>query len=214
MTRHRRPILVLLALLALVGVLAAAGCGGGGGSSSSGNVSDDAVATVGGEAVLKARFDALIDQTKRSYKQQKKAFPAAGTTEYRSLQDQAVAFLVQRVEFAQKAKEMNIDVTDKQVEDRLKQLKQQYFGGSEKRYQDQLKAQQLTDAQVKDDLRAQIISEQLFNKVTANVKVTDGDIRQYYLLHSQDYAKPQTRSVRHILVKTKALAEKIRKELV
>src|SRR5262249_16821983 len=113
-----------------------------------------------------------------------------------------------------KAKALGIDVTDKQVEDRLKQIKQQYFGGSEKRYQDQLKAQHLTDSQVKDDLQAQIVSEQLFKKVTGSVKVTDADVRQSFLLHSQDYEKPQTRSVRHILVKTKALAVKIRAELV
>jgi parvulin-like peptidyl-prolyl isomerase len=215
MTRLLRPIPALIALLALVAVLAAAGCGGGGSSSSGGGkVSADAIAKVGNESIPKSRFDALIGQTQRSYKQQKRAFPASGTTEYRSLQDQAVNFLVQRAEFAQKAKDLGITITDKQVADRLKQIKQQYFGGSEKRYKDQLKAQQLTDEQVKDDLRAQLISEELFKKVTANVKVSDGDIRQYYLLHSQDYAKPQTRSVRHILVKTKALADKIRAQLV
>ena len=52
------------------------------------------------------------------------------------------------------------------------QIKKQYFGGSETKYQAQLKAQGLTEPQLLRDLQAQILSEKLYAKITGKVKVT------------------------------------------
>jgi parvulin-like peptidyl-prolyl isomerase len=194
----------ILTPLALVVVLVAA-CGGGG----SKKVPAGAVAVVDKDQVTRADFDGLITQAKRTYKAQKRTFPKAGSAEYQALQTQAVEFLVQREEFAQKAKDLGINVTDKQVEDRLRQIKQQYFGNSEKRYQAQLKTQGLTDAEVRDDIRSQLVSEAIFNKVTKNTKISDKEIQSYYNAHKAQYGQPESRDVRHILVKSKAQAQSI-----
>src|SRR5438874_539128 len=137
MTRRLSLFLVVpIALLALV----AAGCGGSS-SSSSGSVPSDAVATVGDQTITKADFDHLLSQAQQSYEQQKRAFPKPGTQQYEQLKQQAVQFLVQRSEFAQKASDMGITISDKQVDDRLNQVKQQYFKGSNAKYEKQLKSQ-------------------------------------------------------------------------
>jgi foldase protein PrsA len=193
----------ILTPLALVVVLVAA-CGGG-----SKKVPSSSVAVVDKEQVTRSDFDGLIAQAKRTYKAQKRSFPKAGSAEYRALQTQAVEFLIQREEFAQKAKDLGINVTDKQVDDRLKQIKQQYFGNSEKRYQAQLKTQGLTDAEVRDDIRSQLISEAIFNKVTKDTKVSDKEIQGYYNAHKSQYGQPESRDVRHILVKTRSQAQTI-----
>src|SRR5215211_3486504 len=191
----------------LVAALAAvlAGCGGGGG----GNVPGDAVAKVGDQTITQQQFDQLIDQARRSYKTQKRPFPKAGSEEYQALKNQAVQYLVQRVEFAQEADDLGIKVTDKDISDRLKQIKKQYFGGSETRYKKQLKDQGLTDAQVKADVKAQLISEKIFKNVTDDVKVTDAKIKKYYDEHQSQYGVPEQREVAHILVKKKELADKL-----
>lgn len=194
----------LLILLAAVLAVGAAGCGGGGGT-----VPKDAVAVVDGEAVPTADFDTLLAQAKKSYQSQKRAFPKAGTEEYQTLKNQAVAFLVQRVEFEQNAKDLELEVTDKQVDERLAQIKKQYFAGDEKKYAKQLADQGLTDKQVRADLRAQLVSEGLFKEVTNDVKVTDKDVSGYYAENKATYSQPESRDVRHILVKTKALADEI-----
>ena len=198
-----RTLRILTPLLLVVVLVAA--CGGGG----SKKVPSSAVAVVDKEQVTRSDFDGLIAQAKRTYKAQKRSFPKAGSAEYRALQTQAVEFLVQREEFAQKAKDLGIDVTDKQVDDRLKQIKQQYFGNSEKRYKAQLKTQGLTDAEVRDDIRSQLISEAIFNKVTKDTKVSDKEIQDYYTAHKSQYGQPESRDVRHILVKTKSQAQTI-----
>jgi len=197
--RYLKPTLLLAALAA-----ALAGCGGGGSS-----VPSDAVATVGGEKITQQQFTALIDQAKRSYKVQKRSFPAPGSPEYQTLKNQALQYLVQRVEFAQEAKGMGITITTKQVDDRLVQIKKQYFGNSEKKYQQQLKQQGLSDTQIRDDIKAQLVSEQIFKKVTASATVTDADVKAYYDQHKSQYGVPEQRVIAHILVKTKALADKL-----
>ena len=142
-------------------------------------------------------------QAKLSFKQNGRAFPKAGTTEYASVKTQVVNLLVQQSERAQRADSLGIKITDKQVSNRLDQIKKQYFGGSQKKYLAQLKKQQLTEAQVRESIKGQLIADALEANVTKPITVSDGEVHDYYLQHSQDYAKPQSRDVRYILVKSK-----------
>lgn len=193
------PFALLLALALLV-----VGCGGG-----DDDVPSDAIAVVGDEEIPKRDYDALVDQAKRSYKTSKKPFPKAGTPEYESVKNQAVLYLVQREQFEQKAEELDVEVGDEEVDARLKQIIQQYFGGNEQRYRQQLKQTGLTEERVRDDVRAQLIQEKLFEKVTEDVEVTDEDIEEYYEKNKTQYGQPASRDVRHILVPTKRQADRI-----
>jgi parvulin-like peptidyl-prolyl isomerase len=199
-------IAVLPAALVVVLALLAAACGGGGGG---GSVPSGAVAVVKGTPIKKTQLDNLMRQAQHSYASQKRTFPKTGSPEFITLQGQAVAFLVQREEFSQKAKELGVDVAPKQIDARLKQIKKQFFSGSEKKYQAQLKQQGLSEADVRDSIETQLISEGLFQKVTKDVKVSDKDVKAYYDQHPEQYSQPATRDVRHILVKNKALADKL-----
>ena len=201
----RRTLLILITGLAL---LAAAGCGGGGG-----DVPSDSVAVVDGDNVPRTQYEQLIEQAKKTYKQDKRDFPKAGTAERKQLDQQAVGFLVQRVELEQALDDLGVKVTDKDVAARLEQIKKQYFGGDEKRYQKQLKQQGLTDEQVRRDVRANVVSEKIFTEVTKDTKVTDADVQKYYNDNKAQYGTPESRDVRHILVKTRAQADKLYDQL-
>ncbi|MGH3050265.1 MAG: peptidylprolyl isomerase [Gaiellaceae bacterium] len=200
----------LLLPLLLVVALLVAGCGGGGGPKP---VPQDAVAVVGSDTVTKAQFNDLMSSARSAYKAKKTAFPKVGTAAYTSLKQQAVTYLVQEAELEQKAKELNISVTSKDVDARLQQIKTQYFSSSDKKYKAQLKAQGLTEAQLREDLHGQILSEKLYNKVTAGVKVTNAQITAYYNSHTSSYVTPKTRQVAHILVSSKAKAEQLEAKL-
>jgi len=203
-----KPRFSLAALLLVFVVVLVAGCGGG-----TKSVPADAVAVVGHDTITKQEFNTLFDGAKRTYKAKKTPFPKPGTTQYKSLQDQAMQYLVQESELEQKAKDIGVTVTDKDVAQRLSQIKQQYFGGSQKKYEAQLKSQGLTEPQVKQDLQAQILSEKIYNKVTSDVKVTDADIQAYYDKHKSDYSVAESRDVRHILVNNKKLADQLEQQL-
>jgi foldase protein PrsA len=201
--RRFLPVALLLAL-----VLVAAGCGGG-----SKSVPSSAVARVASDTITKDQFNFLIAGAQRTYKARKTAFPKPGTTQYKALQDQAMQYLVQQAELEQKAKDLKVAVTDKDVAARLTQIKKQYFKGNEASYLKQLKAQGLTEPQLKLDLHAQILSEKLYNAVTGKLKVTDSEITTYYNANKTQYGTAASRDVRHILVNNKKLADSLESQL-
>jgi parvulin-like peptidyl-prolyl isomerase len=203
---YRRRFVLPVACVALL----AAGCSGGGGTADLG--SDD-VAAVGGQQVTKDQFQALMARAEKSYSAQKRKFPKAGTREYENLKGQAVDFLVQRAEFEDEADDMGINVSDKKVDDRINKLIKQFYGGSEKKYEDTIKAQGLTPATAREEIKAQLISQELYNKVTGDVDVSDKEIKAYYDSNKSIYVQKESRDVRHILVTKKALADQLYGEL-
>ena len=198
----------VLLLPALLLALLAAGCGSG-----SDSVPADAVATVDGNEVARSDYEALIEQARKSYTNQKRDFPKAGTPEFQTLKNQAIQFLVQREQFEQQAEDLDIEVTDEQVEQRLEQIKEQYFANDEQKFRQQLEDQGITEQRVRADIRAQVVSEKIFASVTKDAKVSAADVKAYYVKNAAQFSTPESREVRHILVKTRALAESILAEL-
>jgi parvulin-like peptidyl-prolyl isomerase len=203
----KRSLALAAAALAAV-TLVAAGCGG------SDEIPADAVAVVDGTSITRSSLDGLLARAKKSYTAQKRAFPKAGTSEYQSLQTQAVAYLVQREEYAREADKLGIDVTDQQIAKKVDEVKKQYFGGSQAKFEKGLADQGYTKATLEDDIRSQLLTEGIYKKVTSDAKVTDADVKSYYEKNRANYTVPESRSVRHILVKTKADADRIRAQLV
>jgi peptidyl-prolyl cis-trans isomerase C len=198
-------------LVVLVLAVVLAGCGGGGKSTA--ELSSGDVAVVGDATISKQQFDDLMATAIASYKQQGKKFPKQGTTEYAQLKSQAVTLLVQETEREQKAEDLGIEITDKQIDDRLTEIKKQYFDGDDKKYRAQLKTQGLSESQVRSEIKSQLVSEKLYNKVTDDVKVTNADVHTYYTGHTSEFEQAASRTVRHILVKKKALADQIYTQL-
>jgi parvulin-like peptidyl-prolyl isomerase len=205
-----KPTRIIAAVLVVLSVLVATACGGGGGKE---NVPTDSVAVVDGTQVTKAQLTSLLERAKKTYKSQKRAFPKAGTAEYQALQTQAVAFLVQRAEYDNRASDMNIKVTDKEVTDRINQIRTQSFGGSQKKLDQQLKAQGYTPETLREDIKAQLISEKIYNEVTKDAKVSDAAIQKYYNENKSQFTTKESRDVRHILVKSKATADTLYKQI-
>jgi len=198
------------ALFALAVVLCGAACGT---SSNSGDVPSDSVAVVGDKTITKAQFNDLVNYAKRSYDAQKRPFPKVGTQEYAQIRDQAVRFLVQRAQFEVKADDLGVDVSDKAVDKRIQQYIKERHGGSKKKFQAELKAQGLTEDQAREIIRANLVQEAIFNKVTSDVKVDDKEIKAYYDKNKSQYGTADTRSVRHVLVKDRALSKRLYNEL-
>jgi foldase protein PrsA len=207
--KTRAPFLALT--LAVVAVLAA-GCGGGGGGS--GSVPSDSIAQVGSTPITKTNFNQLMDVAFARYKSQGQATPKVGTPAYTQLRDQAVTFLVQEEELAEEGKKLGVTVTQKDLDARLALIKKSYYKGSEKKLEAALKKDDITLQQLEQyNLRPTLLSEKLQAKVTSNVKVSKSAAQQYYQQNKASFTTPQTREVRHILVNSKSLANKIETQL-
>jgi parvulin-like peptidyl-prolyl isomerase len=203
----KRSLLLAAAALAAL-TLVAAGCG------DTDEIPADAVAVVDGTTITKASLDELIARAKTSYTAQKREFPKAGTAEYKSLQNQAVAYLVQREEYANEADELGIEITDEEIDKKLAEVKKQYFQNDQKKFEAGLKEQGYTVEALREDIHSQLVSEKIYEDITKDVKVSDADLQKYYDENKSQYTVAESRAVRHILVKTKADADRIRAQLV
>lgn len=197
-------------LFALVVALVAVACGT---SDGSGDVPPNSVAVVGDKSITKSQYDDLVNYAKRNYDAQKRPFPKVGTQEYAQIRDQAVRFLVQRAQFEVKADDLGVDVSNEAIDKRINQYIKERHGGSKKKFLAELKAQGLTEGQARDIIRADLIQQAVYNKVTTDVKVDDKELRDYYDKNKEQYGTPDTRVVRHVLVKDPKLAERLYKEL-
>jgi foldase protein PrsA len=206
--KTRLPFLLLSALL-LVVLLAA--CGGGG---NSGPPPADAIAEVDGTPIQKSTFTSLLDVACARYKAQGQACPKVGTPTYSSLRDSAVNFLVQQEELTQEAKKLGVTVTQKDIDKQVEQIKKTYYQGDEKKFEDALKKDGITLSQLEQyELRPNLLGQKLQAKVTSDVKVSDAAAQKYYNANKATYVTPKTREVRHILVKSKTLADTIETKL-
>jgi parvulin-like peptidyl-prolyl isomerase len=203
----KRSLMLAAAALAVLTVVAA-GCG------DTDEVPQDAVAVVDGTPISKSTLDGLLERTKKTYATQKRQFPKAGTQEYQALQTQAVAFLVQRQEYEREADKLGVKITDAQIQKKVDDVKKQYFGGDQKKFEAGLKAQSYTLEALRDDARAQLASEGIYKDITSDVKVSDAEAQQYYDDNIDRYKVAESREVRHILVKTKDEADQLHDELV
>lgn len=206
----RAPLIALLAVGLFAAVFATA-CG-----SDNTSVGANDVAVVGDEPISKEQFDELLDRARDNYAKNKQEFPAAGTAQYVALRRQAMQFLVQRAQFEQKAKDLGLEITESDVDKQMLTIKSQYFGKSgkcdaacDKKYAAEIKKQGVTDEQVREDVRASVVQNKIYETVTKDVTVTDQDIEDYYKKNKQNYVQPESRDVRHILVKKKALADSL-----
>ncbi len=203
--------LISLVPLSLAVALLAAACGGGGTTAKLG--SGD-VAVVGGQSVTKDDLASFFVRAQKSYAANKQTFPKPGTQAYEAVKSQLVTYLVERAEYVQKAEELGIHVTDKQVNDAIEQTKKTQFGGSEKKYEQSLKTQGLTLDEAKKDQKVRLAAQALYAKLTGNVKVTDKQISDYYNANKASYKQAESRDIRHILVNSKTLADKLHAQLV
>ena len=206
-----KKLIVGVALLALVvPALLLGGCGGGT------KVPAGAIAAIGSGVVTQEQFDQIWKQAEAQYKSQANApaFPKAGSAQYNQLKASIVNYLVQNQIIKSKAADMGVSVTDAAFAARMKQIVQQV--GGQAKLDKLLKQQSVTQAQLEDQLKAQMLQDAVQKKVYASINVTDAEAQKYYdnPANKSQFNVPESIDARHVLVKTKAEAEKVRALLV
>jgi foldase protein PrsA len=213
---------VPLAGIALCSVaLFISACGGSSSKSDSTTSSSfpaSAVAVIGGQTVPRTKLATLMTQVCEQYKAAKKACPKAGTAASKQLQQTFVAQLVQQAEFDAAAKQLHVTVKEADVTSNLQKLKLQYAKGTDGKVDDAkwkkvLADNHTTQPVVVQNLRDGLERSAIYTDLTKNVTVTDAEVKAYYVKNKKNYSTPASRAIRHILVKNKALAEKIYQQL-
>ncbi|MBV8153138.1 MAG: peptidylprolyl isomerase [Candidatus Eremiobacteraeota bacterium] len=145
------------------------------------------IATVNGQPISQSDFEAKLETS-----------PVA-----RNILQQ----MVQEALIDQYAKNNNITVTDAEIAAREDQLKANFPNGS---WDEMLKSRNLTEADVKNALREQIVLDKALAK---QVTITPAQVKQYFDKNHAAFDKPEQVQARHILVADLATANKIEAQL-
>ncbi len=202
-----KKLIVGVALLTLVvPMLLLAACG------SEQKVPAGAIAAVGDGVVTQEQFDQIWKQAEAQYKSQAGAppFPSPDSTQYNQLKASIVNYLVQNQIIKAKAADLGVTVTDKQFQERMTQIVKQV--GGQKKLDKLLKEQSVTQAQLEGQLKAQMLQDAVQQKVYSSIKITPEQVKKYFEdpANKSQFDVPESVDARHILVKTKAEAEKVR----
>jgi foldase protein PrsA len=128
-------------------------------------------------------------------------------TEYNSLRDQVLQFLISAQWIVGEAKDQGVKVTDDEVNKQFETTKKQSFP-KEADFQKFLKSSGMALDDLKFRVRVQALSDKLRTKVTKGKDtVTNTQISDYYNKNKSRFAQPERRDLHVVLTKTKAKAD-------
>ncbi len=180
----KRNSLIILLVLILLWSFSFYGC------------SSDAVVTVNGETITE-------DELNR-YMEVLKATDAYGTLDlneeqFRAAQSNMLDSLIILKVLDQYAAENNIEASSEEIEIQYQMTASSYV--SELEFEQDLSYRNISKDMLREEIRSRIVREKIFDKVTADVEVTEEKARQYYEENKETmFSEPEKVEVSHILI--------------
>lgn len=175
----RRVLLPALVLLTLVGTA----CG---------RYLTSGVAVVNGVNISQEELDTQFDAIRQS-QQFGGSFDPNNAEQRLEVERQIIVGLIQQELIRQEGVKLKIRITSAQIQQQLQQVRSQFQ--TEQQFQEALRANQLTETSLREQLESQVLLEQVRGRVTANVAATEQEIRAAF----GDGSAFQEIKVRHIL---------------
>lgn len=163
-----------------------------------------AVEDVDDGVVTQEAFDAALAQAAASAGQGKP--PAEDDPLYEQFREAAMQDALLSVWLAGEAAERGIEITDRELDERLEQIIEQNFGG-QKAFNEFKEQSQLDDEDVAERVRLTIVQERVLEDETPQpddggalpVEVSDSRIEAFYEQNASQFERPATRDVRVVL---------------
>ena len=212
-TNRRSPlfagVIVGLAALGAAGILLLSGCG-----DDASSLPDGVVARVNDTSITEKQLTTTIEQSRAQAKSQGQTLPAVGEDGYDQVRQQALQQLIQQEVVSAEARECGkpCAVTAADISAELVRIRKANFNDSQKEFDAFLKKSAITKAGARDIVRNQLEQQKLLDNVTRGVRFTAADARTYYDENRAQFTVAAGRTASHILVKTKAEADRIRAE--
>jgi len=198
----------------LLGVVVLAGCGGNGSGSA---VPSGVVAVVDGTNITVVQLEQTMRIAKLSLKT---SYPTPGTDEWLTLRTRALESLAHDAELRVWARDLGVTVKPAAVDAAVKETLTGAFPGKTSGSIDQVKVDTefktsgMTRALLRERIETKLLAQAAAEKIQGSPKVTDAQVKaQYEKDKATLYVQPERRKVRHILVKTEALADQIYADL-
>ncbi len=168
------------------------------GTAKSGSLELVVVASVNGVPIRQVRLDAIVDQMIRARPEGSKAI----TTEQRlEVREGVLRTLIGRDLLLQQARKKGFTASDAEVDEGLAGIRQEFFGGSPEKFQAQLSKDEMSMAELRENLRESIILSKLKRKIYDGTSASPEEIRETYASHKSEFVKPESIRARNIFIK-------------
>lgn len=186
----KRLIVALLLLALAVAAVGVVGCGDG--------LPGDAVAKVGDTLIRKADFDTRVQEFATQYSVPPEEEDPEGWAEF---EKDVLEYLVMYELVVQKADDLEVTVSDEDVQKEIDQIITSYYEGDQAAFEADLEKNNMTVEQLKVNYKESMLLQKVYEKVTEDITTVPEDrIAAYYEANKDRYFTEETRSTRHILI--------------
>ncbi len=161
----------------------------------------DVAATVNGVAIPKSEIDAQLEVIKQAQGDVLK-----DPEQEKRFRDQVLDFLISAELIRQEAKRQGIEVTDKELDEKVDQIKK-LFADKDGGFKKALEEQGLTEASLREKIKDQAIGDKMMERMSAGIKVTNKDLKEYFDKNKAQFADPEQKRWSQIVLKTEKQAK-------
>lgn len=172
-------------------------------------VAEDYAAKVNGKIISIERFEKVFAAAKKQLEQQEEIDFASeegqvllAATKY-SILDELIDFAL----LNQGVKDLGIEVTEKEIKERVKKVQKGF--PSKAVFSKALAEDGITIADLRQGIRQEILIEKLTIKLASKVKITDGDIVNFFNRNKELFSQPKRVQVFQMLLPTRKEAEEM-----
>lgn len=171
----------------------------------------DVAAKVNGEVIKKSELDAQVDKLKEQYPQMFEG--ADGEGRLIDFQQRLLDNMINNVLIRQAAKDAGVEVTDADVKKKIDELKAGF--STQDQFDAALSQAGMDVTALEDQIRDQLVTEQLIATLNSDTKVDTKEISEYYEKNKTQFAEQAATHASHILFDKadKATAEKVLAEV-
>lgn len=171
----------------------------------------DVAAKVNGEVIKKSELDAQVEKLKEQYPQMFEG--ADGEGRLIDFQQRLLDNMINAVLIRQAAEDEGIDVTDSDIEKKIEELKAGFK--TQEQFDQALSQAGMDVATLEEQIRDQLVTEQLIATLNEDSKVSGEEIKEYYDKNKAQFAEVAAVHAAHILFdkSDKATAEKVLAEV-
>jgi peptidyl-prolyl cis-trans isomerase SurA len=158
---------------------------------------DRVVAEVNGEVITLSEVAERVERLEREL--QGSADAETFQKESQAQRGHALETMIDELLVMQEGKRLDVEVTDEDVDRALANVRKENNITSDAQFQYLLQAQNFTLEEYRTFLKRQMLVLQTRRKALGGVEITDEEIRAYYAANKEDFRRPPSVHLRHIL---------------
>lgn len=185
--------------LLCVAVLAASACGDTGTTSA---------ATVAGETIALSEIENALKRFEKTAQFEQLSAGSSRSGARRQFEQGYLSQIIRREVLETEAEQLGLEVTQDEVDEALEQIKADF--PSEEEFTKAVDQQGLTEDQLNDLVRDQVLEDKIRAEVTKGVTPSDEELQRYYDDNAAEFSETR---VSHILVNKQGLADRLSSEL-